>query len=1211
MMSPHPTMSDSGGFSPREGDEIDILRSYSGPRNEPEQLSCLSNEQGMAGQPAPPINVNPPGTSGITEGEAMVNHEPTTTQEAAPQPGRVRFGESEQPHVARIQLRSGGAPPKVTISRAPTLNQRSNAMYPHEPTGIKRPNHPGQIDLSGLTPQASQGSADDMRNVSQTNTVDAQGEDHNKYMAFSNELDALEDASEPVDHVDTSQAALLRKTDPSIDENFEGRERGWHNYRSGYESGTTTPAATSESSWDPREELEQVDIIEGETDGMPSKPSRTERHKIREEQQKTPWQKMRGMLGLEKDNNEEDLTEKGLFSEGATNTKSVPVQTSLGLRHGRHRPSKIEREAAKLVKAHRLFRGDDVSDASGDEITPPGINREHLPDSGASTPDPLTTQQRLDARPAASTGVLGQLMKLYEQQKADQDMSESEVGPGAPSESEIGATPVGGGLSVVGNQVTDSYGNSVHVDDIPPEILHQANQTRDSQDSAGRNSRTSAAMSRARLNNNLVNVGRASHNAVKGVATEAGLDVMDERPKAARSAAGVIGALIATSGNLIGAVSPQHAQLGPNPNRPGYTLDRYLLPDVSSEKIQRQTAKIVRDAAPVPKGYRGPLTPGGGPMTPEITSQSSDPNFNPYFAHESRPETGLISSLARPSGTKAAVKGFANKGVALGQSGMSKLHLTKGLPSTSDRGVDYFGKSEKELEQIAKSEWQRKVRKRKQKSKKQEIFITMHVAAILKRQEFLMKLARALMMFGGPTHRFEVQIQQTANVLDINCRCIHLPGLMIMSFGDDTTHTSETKIIKQGSAIDLTKLTDMHTIYWNVIHDKIGVEQGSKQLDALIRRKPYLSRWLQVLVGGLASAFITVGSWGFQGSFIDALAAFCLGAFMIFCQTCIKSEIYSNVFEIVFATVNSFIAMALHQARHPGYPRGTIFCYKPVVSGSIVLILPGFIVLSAALELQSKSMVSGSVRLVYAIIYSVLLGLGLSIGALPLTAHNSSAGHNQNLDCRLLAYSGNEVVYDARHWYNKVPGREHVRNQNDILKSSMAWAFLTVPGYAMLLALRSQAKITRKEFPAMVFIACCGWVVSNWSTFVTDPDAVPPALTTHTYLYSTMGSFTVGILANIYGRIFDGRSFVVAVPGILFQLPSGLSGGASFLTQVTNSVASNFSQSTPESTVGSGLQVGEQLLNVSLGIAIGLFASTILMHILGGSKIRGSNMFSF
>ena len=108
-----------------------------------------------------------------------------------------------------------------------------------------------------------------------------------------------------------------------------------------------------------------------------------------------------------------------------------------------------------------------------------------------------------------------------------------------------------------------------------------------------------------------------------------------------------------------------------------------------------------------------------------------------------------------------------------------------------------------------------------------------------------------------------------------------------------------------------------------------------------------------------------------------------------------------------------------------------------------------------------------------------------------------------------------------------------------------------------------------------------------------------------------MGSFTVGILANIYGRIFDGRSFVVAVPGILFQLPSGLSGGASFLTQVTNSVASNFSQSTPESTVGSGLQVGEQLLNVSLGIAIGLFASTILMHILGGSKIRGSNMFSF
>ena len=156
-----------------------------------------------------------------------------------------------------------------------------------------------------------------------------------------------------------------------------------------------------------------------------------------------------------------------------------------------------------------------------------------------------------------------------------------------------------------------------------------------------------------------------------------------------------------------------------------------------------------------------------------------------------------------------------------------------------------------------------------------------------------------------------------------------------------------------------------------------------------MRRKPMLRKWQFVLVSGLASAFITVGEWAFNGSLLDAIASFCLGSFMSFCQLSITSELYSNVFEIVFATLNSFIAMGLHQISRYHTPTGEIhygryFCYEAVMAGSIVMILPGFIVLTAALELQSKSLVSGSVRLVYAIIYSTLLGLGIMIGALPL-----------------------------------------------------------------------------------------------------------------------------------------------------------------------------------------------------------------------------------
>lgn len=54
------------------------------------------------------------------------------------------------------------------------------------------------------------------------------------------------------------------------------------------------------------------------------------------------------------------------------------------------------------------------------------------------------------------------------------------------------------------------------------------------------------------------------------------------------------------------------------------------------------------------------------------------------------------------------------------------------------------------------------------------IYTTVHVAAILQRQDFILRFARALMMFGAPPHRIEYQLQQTAKVLQIDCQVIYI-----------------------------------------------------------------------------------------------------------------------------------------------------------------------------------------------------------------------------------------------------------------------------------------------------------------------------------------------------------------------------------------------------------------------------------------------------
>lgn len=174
--------------------------------------------------------------------------------------------------------------------------------------------------------------------------------------------------------------------------------------------------------------------------------------------------------------------------------------------------------------------------------------------------------------------------------------------------------------------------------------------------------------------------------------------------------------------------------------------------------------------------------------------------------------------------------------------------------------------------------------------------IKRHVAEIIQRQEFVLKLARAMMMFGGPSHRLQAQIQATARVLDISLSCMYLPDVFLISFDDPGTGTSSIKLIRQASALDIGKLQETNKVYWKATHDEISVKEASEELDRLMLAKPFYGMPAIIFFGGMASASIC--SVGFNGSLIDSLISFPLGAFVVFIQLiAARNELYSNVFE--------------------------------------------------------------------------------------------------------------------------------------------------------------------------------------------------------------------------------------------------------------------------------------------------------------------------
>lgn len=224
-----------------------------------------------------------------------------------------------------------------------------------------------------------------------------------------------------------------------------------------------------------------------------------------------------------------------------------------------------------------------------------------------------------------------------------------------------------------------------------------------------------------------------------------------------------------------------------------------------------------------------------------------------------------------------------------------------------------------------------------------------------------------------------------------------------------------------------------------------------------------------------------------------------------------KSDLYRNVFEISAAVLTSFLARAFGSIRG-----GSIFCFSALSQSSIALILPGYLVLCASLELQSRSMVAGSVRMVYAIIFSLFLGFGITIGAALYGLLDSNATSTTTCTNPIGQY----------------------------------WKWFFVPAFTLCLTTINQAKW--KQTPVMVFIAFVGYVVNFFSAkrFASSPQ-----------IASTLGALAVGVLGNLYSRMHRGLAAAALLPAIFVQVPSGLAASGSLLAglssadQITNSTS--------------------------------------------------------
>ncbi|KAJ5779166.1 hypothetical protein N7457_006886 [Penicillium paradoxum] len=446
-----------------------------------------------------------------------------------------------------------------------------------------------------------------------------------------------------------------------------------------------------------------------------------------------------------------------------------------------------------------------------------------------------------------------------------------------------------------------------------------------------------------------------------------------------------------------------------------------------------------------------------------------------------------------------------------------------------------------------------KERKKQRRKSKKSVKLTVHIAALLARQQYIMQLCRALMKYGAPTHRLEEYMMMTSNVLEVKAQFLYIPGCMFMSFDDPLIRTAEVKIIRVIQGLDLSRLAETHSVYKNVVHDLVGVEQATNELDQIMQRKPRYNRWLLVFLTGCAS--VAVGPYSFMARPVDLPIIFVLGCLVGFMQHIIapNSATYSNVLEVSAAILTSFIARAFGSIQHNGE---RVFCFSAMAQSSIAMILPGFAVLSSSLELQSHQMNAGSIRLVFTIIYSLFLGYGVTVGTTiyGLMDHNAT---NEST-CSGLDVWGNEYIQ----------------------------RFPFVALFCLFAALINQSK--PKQLPVTIFMGVCGYVTNYFSTKKLGSNQVA----------NTVGAFTIGLLANLYSRLWHGHAAAAIIPGIFTLVPSGLASSGSIISglEYAEAVASGNVTNTSATSNSSLTSLGYGMIQTAIGISVGLFISALIVY---------------
>ncbi len=244
-----------------------------------------------------------------------------------------------------------------------------------------------------------------------------------------------------------------------------------------------------------------------------------------------------------------------------------------------------------------------------------------------------------------------------------------------------------------------------------------------------------------------------------------------------------------------------------------------------------------------------------------------------------------------------------------------------------------------------------------------------------RKKKILLLAVRAgelMMTCGAEIYRVEETITRICRACGIdNVEVFAMPtGIFITldneSFGDSV----ETYIRRiRGSETDLNKISLINQFSREFTTTDLSIEAGMHRLDEISWTKPYHFTGRVIAASVTAACFAVI----FGGNAIDFGCAFITGAI---CYTLSRflSKYDVNFFirGLVCCALGTFIALIFAASIAKAG-------YQPIISGTIMLFVPGVAITNSIRDFLSGDLISGLSRMVEAVITAVSLAAGTGI----------------------------------------------------------------------------------------------------------------------------------------------------------------------------------------------------------------------------------------